>query len=198
MATPTLDISLLGYFSPVLSFLLIWVLVYATLQYTKMLGENKIIHGAIAFLIGSFFLFAPEASGIVTFIAPWFAVLFIMSIFMIMGFKVFGATDGQIKGVITNWGPAQWSIGILGILIIIGGFSSVYGQQFLGFTGDDQPMIPSNQNPTAGSTASGDFEQNVAGVFFHPKILGTVFILIVVAVAIKMLSGDMKPDWPVR
>lgn len=194
MATPTIDLSLLGYFAPVLSFILIWTLVYAALQYTKALGDNKIIHAMIAFVIGSLFLLMPAATGIVLFIAPWFSVLFIITIFMIIAFKIFGATDSQIKNVITNYGALQWLIAILGIVIIIGGFSQVYGQKFLGFTQKD--VVPVNKNVGVGSTTSVDFEQNVASIFFHPKILGTIFILIIAALSIKMLTGSMKPDWP--
>lgn len=196
MATPTIDLSLLGYFAPVLSFILIWTLVYAALQYTKALGDNKIIHAMIAFVIGSLFLLMPAATGIVLFIAPWFTVLFIITIFMIIAFKIFGATDTQIKNVITNYGALQWLVAILGVIIIIGGFSQVYGQKFLGTTQKDAANIPINKNAGVSSTATGNFEQNVAAVFFHPKILGTVFILIIAALSIKMLSGAMRPDWP--
>lgn len=198
MATPTLDVSLLGYFSPIFTFILIWTLVYATLQFTKMLGENKVIHGAIAFVIGAFFLFTPEATGVVTFMAPWFTVVFVIIIFMLMAFKIFGATDDQIRAVIANWGALQWLVGIVGIIIIFAAFGNVFGQKFLGFTQGDEPMVPSNQNPTSGSSATGDFDQNLASTFFHPKILGTILILITAALAVKLLSSKIKPDWPNR
>lgn len=195
MATPTLDVGLLQYFSPIFSFILIFTLVYAVLQFTKLLGNNKVVHATLALVVGAFFLFTPNASGVIMFITPWFTVLFIIIVFMLISFKIFGATDDQIRGVISNWGGLQWLIGIIGIVIIIAAFGNVFGQKFLGFTQGNQAVLPTNQNGEL-PTGTGDFEQNVAGVFFHPKILGMILILIIAGLTIRALSGVMKPDWP--
>ena len=40
MAVPTLDLSVLEYFSPILTFILVWVFVFGIFQFSKVFGEE--------------------------------------------------------------------------------------------------------------------------------------------------------------
>ncbi len=200
MAVPILDLSIFEYFSPILTFILVWTLVFGIFQYAKIFGDNRVIHGMIAFIIGIFFLFVGEAATIVNFMAPWFTVLFIFAIFVLIIFKIFGATDAQIKNVITHHGGLRWVIIIMAIIILLISFAVAFGQQWLGYTEPytAEQGVPSNQQTTGelSSSNGGDYYSNVAGTLFHPKILGVLFLLIIAVFTIKALGDPMAKLWP--
>ena len=57
-----LDIGLLNTFSPIFTFILLFALIYAILEFAKIFGENKNIHGLIAFVVA---LIASLSKGVV-------------------------------------------------------------------------------------------------------------------------------------
>ena len=136
MAIPTIELGFLQYFSPIFIFLLVFVIVYAICQFTKLAGENKILHAIIAFLVSIVFLFSTTATTVVTFIAPWFTIMFIFILFMLIAYKLFGATDDQIKTVISKSSTLQYFVLAIGIIIALFGLGSAFGQNLLGFTED--------------------------------------------------------------
>jgi hypothetical protein len=195
MATPTIDVSFLGYFSPIFVFVLVFVTVYALLQFTKMLGENKILHALIAVFIAVLFLFSSGATTVILFIAPWFTVLFMFLIFLIMGYKLFGATDQQLKNVISKSHAVQYSVLAIGIIIALFGLGAGFGQELLGAT-QDGDTVGALDSLEEGSTATSDFEQNLTATLFNSRVLGMVLILIIASLTIRAMSAPMRPEWP--
>jgi len=72
-----LDISGLNYFMPVYGFLFVFLIVFAVLAKTKILGENKFINLIVSIIIGVIFLTMSSVQDYVQMITPWFAVLII-------------------------------------------------------------------------------------------------------------------------
>lgn len=195
MAVPMIDFGFLEHFTPIFSFVLVFALVYAALQFTKFLGENKVIHAVISFIIALIFLFTLDVTAVVMTIAPWFTILFIFIIFIIMAYKLFGATDDQIKNVITHHSTIQWVIGIFAVLIIIYGLSVAFGPKLLGYSVGEDEGIPRQMEEVPASGTS-DFFANVAGVFFNPKVLGMLLLFFIATFTIKQLCDPMTPKWP--
>ena len=84
-----LDFSWLSYFLAIFGFLLVYVVVYAILTKTKILGENAFVNSITAFILAIIFItFAPgvEYLGAIT---PWFAILIVSLFFflVIVGFS---------------------------------------------------------------------------------------------------------------
>jgi hypothetical protein len=196
MATPTIDVSFLGYFSPIFVFVLIFVTVYALLQFTKMLGENKILHALIAVFISILFLFSGGATTVVLFMAPWFTVFFIFLLFLLMSYKLFGASDQQVKNVITNSKAVQYSVFAVAIIIGLFGLGFGFGQELLGYSGTTTDTVDALDDLGDGSTATGDFQQNLAATLFNPRILGMVMILVIASLTIRAMSAPLRPEWP--
>ena len=200
MATPVLNIQLLEYFSPVFSFILVLVLVYAAMQYTKLLGANKIVHAIIALVIAFIVVLSPSITALVMFAAPWFTVLFIFIIFGLIGFKLFGVSDASIANVMRHHTGLQWTMIIIVLIIVIGALSVSFGQKQL----ETDPTIGSDQafqadyvrSTQGGSTATGDYQTNFQRTLYHPKTLGVLFILIIASLTVRLMSGRMAPDWP--
>ena len=194
MATPTLDIGLIEYFSPILMFLFIFAVVYGVLASTKTLGDNKILQGLIGLVVALLVSFSIEARGLIQYMLPWFTFIFIFILLILAVYKMFGVTDSNIKNVITHYSGLHWTIAIICILIALGALANVFGQSALSTT-QENGEIPEGEYVDT-DTTTGDFGHNMAATFFHPKILGTLFLLIIATFAVALLTGKMRPTWP--
>lgn len=200
MAIPELELGFLQYFSPIFVFVLVFVTVYAMFQFTKFMGENKILHALIALFVSIIFLFSTAATTVVMFIAPWFTIFFVFIIFMIMAYKLFGATDEQIKTVITKWHAGQYFIAAIAIIIMLFGLGAGLGQKMLAYTQPEAAEVSEGEEAAAtvseGGVATSSYMQNLATTIFHPKILGMVLLLIIASLTIRAMTPVLRPEWP--
>ncbi len=190
MATPTINLTLLEYFAPVLLLILVFTLLYAVFQWAKILGDHKVIHGVIAFLIAIVVtVYSESARSMIEFMIPWFTMLAIFLVLSIMLYKIFGATDDDVRQVIRSRSDVQWTLFIIIVIIILGALAKGFGQQQLGFTqeGGETGVIDAG-NPGTQETSSGSFNQNLGATFYHPKVLGTLFLLLVGAITVAFLA----------
>ena len=79
-----IDISGLEFFVPVLGFLFVFVIVYALLAKTKILGDNKFINLIISFIIAIIFATVSSVQEYVKTVTPWFVVLVIALFFILI------------------------------------------------------------------------------------------------------------------
>jgi len=198
MATPTIDLGLISYFSPIILIILVFAIIYGLFQWAKILGDNKVLHAIIAFLAAIFVsVFSPSAAVMVEFMIPWFTVLSIFIVFAIMFYKIFGATDDDIRGVITSRKELIWTLFIIIVIIMLGALSKAFGQTQLeigsGFnTSQDGIVGVDVQKPDSGEVGTGSFNQNLAATIYHPKVLGMAFLMVVGSLTIAFLS---RPVW---
>ncbi|MBS3098136.1 hypothetical protein J4209_05060 [Candidatus Woesearchaeota archaeon] len=168
-----LDITGLEYFSNFFVFLLTWLVVYALLLYTKIVGGNKAIAALIGLFIGLFVLFSPIATGVVSYIAPWFAVVFIFIILATVVLKVFGASSFEIE----SYGSLKWvAIILIFIVLIVGALSYVR----------EQTVIPGENE-----TGVREYSSTIS-IIFHPKILGAIFVLVMAVFTIALLAAKTR------
>ena len=94
------DVSGISYFAPLLAFLVVFVIVFALLNKTKLLGENAFIQLFVSFVIGTIFVSAAGVRNYVLVITPWFGALVVSLFFIlfIIGF-VGKPVEGMTKGV---------------------------------------------------------------------------------------------------
>ena len=78
------DISFLGYIAPVAIFLLVFIFVYAILAKTKLLEEKPIFNIFVSLLVATLFISAAGAIQYIGTITPWFAVLVVSMVFLLM------------------------------------------------------------------------------------------------------------------
>jgi len=77
-----IDLTGLGTFVPVFGFLLVFVVTYALLSKTKLLGENKFVHVLTSFAIAIIFLVSANAIEYVRVVTPWFAAFIVSLLFI--------------------------------------------------------------------------------------------------------------------
>jgi len=80
----TIDITGIEFFLPVFSFLLVFLIVYAILAKTKIIGDNKFVNVLVGFIVAVFFLSFSSLELYVRTITPWFVVLFMIVFFVLL------------------------------------------------------------------------------------------------------------------
>lgn len=178
MAT-LLDVGFLGFFSQIFTVLLVFVFVYALLQTTKILGGEKNIDSLLAIALAFITLLVPGVTKIISLSAPWFVLMFFLIFLIAMMSMFMGANVDSLKSALVHEGLVYWVI-VIGILIVFGAASQVYGKEILSAT---------SANAT---TASGQVLTNVGATIFHPKVLGMALILMIASLAINKLAAYTK------
>ena len=184
-----LEIGLLRYFSIIFPALLVFALVYILLEKTQMVGENKTINAIIGIVLAFLVMLSEDVIALINFMAPWFVLFFLFIVLLLVVYKIFGASDENLKNFITTDRPVQWAIFAIGIVIVVAGFSQVYGQRLLSETVENV----SEENLTsvqAVSTATSSFRSNVTRIFFNPKVIGLLFVFLVAVFAISLLTRE--------
>lgn len=203
-----LDISGLSFFSSIFTFILVFVTVYALLTWGKILGSNSGLHSLIAISIAVLFMFSKDAISLVNFMIPWFTIMFIIIILMIMAYSLFHSGGGvNVYSLLVSGGyhkiVVYWVI-ILSVVIILLGLGNTYGQKVGPYLNSDASSVGANgvyNNDTntlsgaadnfrgSGSVNSGDFQTNLGATIFHPKMLGMIFILLLGTFTILLMTG---------
>ena len=96
----TVDISLIQNYLPILSFLLVFTVVFAVLAKYKVLGESKFVNLFVSFIVATMFVSLTSAREYVISITPWFAVFVIALTFLLalVGFSG-KIPDGLTRGI---------------------------------------------------------------------------------------------------
>ena len=80
----TLDISGITYFMPVFSFVLVFVVLFAILNKTKIIGENAFTQAITSFILAVIFASFSNVREYVENVTPWFVVIFIALFFIVV------------------------------------------------------------------------------------------------------------------
>jgi len=181
-----LDLGIIDQFSSLFAIIFVFLIIYAVLEVTKILGQNPGVHGLIALLIALMSATQPAALKVITNFSPFYVIFILFLVFLFLAATFAGFKPDEIMGV---FGGKQGGA----VLFLIVTLAGVYGQSFLEkFSTGSTSTQPGNI--TGEDTASGSFAQNFGATLFHPKILGFVLIMLVGAFAIALLtSGPRLP-----
>lgn len=80
----TASIESINYFLPIFSFLLVFIVVFAILQKTKVLGDNNGVSLFISLILATFFVVNVKMIDFVQFSSSWFVVFIICVLFILM------------------------------------------------------------------------------------------------------------------
>jgi len=154
-----LDIGILDYFTPVF-------------------GENKGINSLIAFAIAFLFILTPDIIGIVKTMTPWFMILLIFLLMIVLLFMFVGVKEEGITKAFTEK-SVVWVIIVLSIIIFAYAMTQVYGSQI--------QTIYAGENVTGPEPVT----KQVGKIIFHPRILGVVLLLIIAAQAVRLITASI-------
>jgi hypothetical protein len=171
-----LDVGLFQYFNVIFSVLLIFAVLFALLHKTKALGENSTINALVAIAIALMSLLSETVIDLINYIAPWFVLVFIFVLLLVMIYQMLGATEQDILGALRTDKTIQWVVVGIALIILAAGFGHVWGDKL-------------TQQAMDGETTEGVFEKNIYDIIFNPKILGLIFIFVIAIFAVAFLSG---------
>lgn len=148
------DISGISYFLPIVSFLIVFVIIYALLAKTKILGESMAIQLFISFLLAAVFISAAAPRNYVQSVIPWFVVVLI-SLFILLA--IVGFVGKPIE-------PMQKGVGIAFVIVMA---LLLIGAAFFAFSDYFSPYLPGaseeGANPTLLSLTNWLYSSRVAG-----------------------------------
>ena len=149
------DLPFITYFAPILAFLIVFILVYAVLHKTKVVGENKWIASFLALVVAALFVaFAGTRDYIIT-IMPWIAALIVCLVVLLIVMNFAGAPKFMMTGA-----GIVFSIAVLVIFIV---------SAFFLFSHTLVQFVPS------GATDTG----KILNYFFNTRIAGALLLLII-------------------
>ncbi|MBI2652736.1 hypothetical protein HYX00_04695 [Candidatus Woesearchaeota archaeon] len=160
-----LDVTGLKHFSSIFVFLFVWLVVFATLSWSKVLGENKFVITLVGLLLGVFTLLSPIATDVVASTAPYLAVVFVFIVLINVASKMLGGADVEAF-------PALRGVFLILIIIII--------IVAVGVKIREQVDVPSETQQDLSKTIN---------LIFHPTFLGTVLILAIAVFTIALLAS---------
>jgi len=156
-----LDVTGLQYFSSIFVFIFVWLVAYATLLWTRVLGDNKFISALVGLLLGIFVLISPIATSDV---APFLAVIFLFIVLINVAIKMLGA---DIEAF-----PALKGIFIVFIILVI--FIAA------GLKIREKANVPSETQTDLSKTVN---------LIFHPTFLGIILVFAIAVFTIALLAS---------
>ncbi|MFP4567426.1 MAG: hypothetical protein ACLFN8_00625 [Candidatus Woesearchaeota archaeon] len=205
-----LDLGLLGAVSSLFMIILVFVIMYGFLSWTKPFGDkNQGLYALIAFAFAIISMTSRGFITLITVITPWFFTLIFVGFFILFVLMMFGLKEKDLVAGKTQE-LRTWVI-ILTVVILLFGLGAAFGQTTLeagtGEEGEDTLMLedePSTGEPgqiyygddfdqtttttKTTTTATESFGDNVLKTLFHPKVLGMLVILLVGAFAMFLLT----------
>ncbi|MCF7872558.1 hypothetical protein K9L97_06010 [Candidatus Woesearchaeota archaeon] len=211
-----IDLGVLGYFSVIFAFLLIFVIMYGLLSWFKPFGEGQ--NGIYAIIAMAFAILSVVNQNIlrmIYFMTPWFFILIFIGFIVMFGLMIFGWDMKTIAGRTTSTNFKTYAI-IIVVVVVVFAIGTGFGQETLqegqGQTAnqdntqntDTQPQttpeintdpaqLPSiaNNNPSTGTpegTATENFGTNVLNTFVNPQVLGLILIMLIGAFAMFLIT----------
>lgn len=185
MATFLETLGLLNYFSALFAALLVFAVVFSLLSQTKIFGNGKVIQGIISIVLAILVLIYPDLINLVNFVAPWFVLVFIFVVLLLLVYRTFGVSESNIADFVRGDRTVNWVILAVGILILLAGVFNVFGQRALqqqGPTVGDDTTVGSN-----GQQAG--FQSNLFTTLFSPKVLGMILVFAIAIFSVAFLGG---------
>ena len=117
-----LELSGISTFIPVFGFLLVFVVCYALLAKTEILGKNRFVHIFTSFCIAIIFLVSANAIEYIKTVTPWFVIFLISLVFI---FMIAGLMRKNLEEVVGNRG-FTWFVIIALIVVFLVSASYVF------------------------------------------------------------------------
>jgi len=109
-------ISAIGFFIPIFAFLFVFIVVYAILKKTEILGSNDFVMLLVSFILASFFIVQASLIEFVRFTSAWFSVGIIALFFLL---AIIGFIPGEVPKDFNVKVPAAIALIVLMIIFFV-------------------------------------------------------------------------------
>jgi len=118
------SLSAIGYFVPIFAFLLVFIVIYALLVKTQILGGSSAVMLFISFVLASFFVVEASLVEFVRFGSAWFSVV-VIGVFFLLLILAFLPGDNPLK-FLTKHDWFSWAMLIVILVFFIVSSSYVF------------------------------------------------------------------------
>ena len=165
-----LDTGILAKLDFIFPFLIVLFLAYVVFSRIKAFEDKKWVPVFLAFVLALITLTSSFAMKVINKMAPWFILLIVFGLFILIVYQAMGIKEDKITEVMTSGehGPAFfWWIMALVVLIGLGSLITVFSEEkgFLALKGEE---------------GVGDEEASLWSALLHPKMLGIILVLLIV------------------
>ena len=166
-----LDYSWIGYFMPIFVFLFVFVVMYAILVKSKILGDGAFINSFVSFIFAIIFVsFSPSIDYVST-ITPWVAILIICLFFVLL---VVGFSQKDMDGFMKP--GLAWVFIVLLVIIFLASAIVVFNPVL-------KPYLPGQPD-----TGGDNFLLSVKHFVYSEKVFGALLLVIIAAVTSWILT----------
>jgi hypothetical protein len=192
MATPTIDLTLLGFLLPIFTFLLVFALGYALILKTNILGEkpNKVIALVVALSLGALATFAGRAHTILELAIPWMALLLVVGIIIFSFYGFLGVEEKRVWNMIGR--PViVLLVATIFIISIIMTYDDILGSAG---EGETKTVIDGGEaiDVVSDGGSGNKFADSAVAALVHPRVFGAIILLIIAAATAKLLADKIK------
>src|SRR3989344_7171569 len=141
-----IDISGIFVFMPIFSFLFVFLITYAALSGTKVLGENNLINVFIGMIMAVIFLSFASLDFYVRTIVPWFVVLMVCTFLVLL---LFGFSTNKLDWIRTK-GFGFALVGVLLLIFLLAAirvFNPIFHPDLIITSGEDTSLMRQIFNP---------------------------------------------------
>ena len=185
-----LEFGILNYFSIIFPALLVFVLIYAIFEKTKIIGESKSIHAIVAIVAAFVVILSRDIVDIINFGAPWFVLVFVFLTLLLLIYRFMGASEADLSNVIRTDKIIQWTIFTVGIIIVISSISHIYGQRLLEQAPGEEEGVTVAEAREKAEAEGRTYRSEVYEAIFNTQVLGLIFIFLVAVFTIGLLSRE--------
>lgn len=163
------DVSAITYFAPIAAFLVVFLVGFAILHKSKLLGESKWVNLFVSLVIAALFVSVASLRIYVQTITPWFGALLVSLFFILVLMGVIGDA-GKTHGFL------RWFFLVAGLLIFL--ISGI-----VVFSGTLAPWLPGTPE---------SFGNPVADWIYSPQVIGAVILIVIAAAVSWALVREVK------
>ncbi len=185
MAT-LLDSGLLNFFGGLFPWLLVFVMTYAVLVQFKPFKDNQAWAVLSAVALAFMTLMFPIAQEVINMMGPWFVVVLVFVVLLMVVFQAFGVDEKSMLEVITGKTQGQYGNTIAMWIITIGVIILV-GSIFAVVTKHQGTSIQGWKVADATGTSQGN-TSTFFGILTHPKVLGLLLVFLIAFFGVKAVT----------
>ena len=179
-----IDLSILEGLSAIFMLIMVFVMIYALLQKTKVLGGSSTLDAIVALGMAFGMFISGTVMQIISNMTPILVLLLFMAVFFIMATRFIGIEDPSIVSMLGGKTAAWWFI-VLGIIVFLGAAGQVIGPLLA--PGGNTNQTATYQPGDVGPTGTGDYSTDVRNTLFHPAFLGMIALLLIGSFTVRQL-----------
>ena len=166
-----IDLSGLYFFMPIISFFFVFIVIYAVLWKTKILGDSAWVYILISFILSIIFMSFSSMELYVRTILPWFVILVVI-VFLVL--VIGGLSTKSLDKIMTS--RFAWFFIIVLLIIFIIAAIQVFN-----------PVLHPGAIITSGGPGSTGLGSQISDFFSSSKYAGSLILFVIAAIVTWVL-----------